>query len=114
MIQISGQNSRPLEGILPKKVTKIFSPLSKNEGLRDNEHIISIGNLIYGVNSVTASYLICYLKFIKKCDRYYYKIRQLIYYKIRQKFLTKRVRFFITNCNSYYKMQRLLQTATIY
>ena len=55
---------------------------------------------------------------ITKYDRYYYKMRQLFYYKMRQKFITKWVKFFITKCddfitkcNSYYKMRRLLQIA---
>ena len=57
MIQISAQNSGPFWSILSGKVTKIpppFPPLSKDEGLRNNGHIVSIGNLIFGVNSVTA------------------------------------------------------------
>ena len=48
-------------------------------------------------------------------------MRQLFYYKMRQKFITKCVRFFITKCHSfitkcdsYYKMQRLLQIATYF
>ena len=46
-------------------------------------------------------------------------MQQLIYYKMRQKFITKCLRFFITKCNScyklrqfYYKMRQLLQNAT--
>ena len=34
---------------------------------------------------------------ITKCDRYYYKMRQ--------KFFTKYVRFFLTKCDSYYKLR---------
>ena len=78
---------------------------------------MSIRNLIFGVNSVTVTYLIRYEN---------YKMRQMllqneaaIYYKMRQKFITKRVRFFITKCDNYYKMRRfyykmrqLLQNAT--
>ena len=45
-------------------------------------------------------------QFITKCDRYYYKMRQLLYYKMQQKFITKCIRFFITKCDSYYKMRR--------
>ena len=57
MIQISAQNSRPFWSILSRKVTKTpppFPPLSKDEGLRNKGHVMSIGNLIFGVNSVTA------------------------------------------------------------
>ena len=38
--------------------------------------------------------------------------RAAILYKIRQKFITKYVRFFITKCDSYYKMRQLLRNAT--
>ena len=78
MFQISGQISRPFWSILSGKVTKIppsFRPLSKDEGLRNIGDILSIGNLIFGVNSVTASYLIRYdsllqnaTDVIRKCD----------------------------------------------
>ena len=33
---------------------------------------------------------------------------------MRQEFITKCVRFFITKCDSYYKMRRLLQIATVH
>ena len=42
----------------PARVTKKNTHLS--EGLKDIGHIVSIDNLILGVNSVTASYLIHY------------------------------------------------------
>ena len=49
----------------------------------------------------------------------YYKMRQILmrqlfYYKMRQKFTTKSVRFFITKHDIYYKMERLLQIATVH
>ena len=53
-------------------------------------------------------------QFITKSDESNYKIRQLFKYKMRQKFITKCVRFLITKCNSYYKMRRLLQIATVH
>ena len=85
--------------------------LSKDEGLRDIGHNISIRNLILVASSVTVSYLIhhdsllqnatdiitksdSYL--ITKCGRSYYKMRQDFYYKLR--------RF-------HYKMRQLLQNA---
>ena len=73
--------------MLSGRVTKIlppFPPLSEGEGLRDTGHIMSIRNLILGVNSIAVSYLIHYdsllqnatdiitkydSKFITKCDR---------------------------------------------
>ena len=95
--------------MLSGRVTKIpsLSPLlSKDEGLRDTGHIMSNGNLILGVNSVTVSYLIhddgllqnaadmitkCDSYFITKCDRvllqnasgFYCKMGQFCY-KMRQ------------------------------
>ena len=44
-------------------------------------------------------------QFVTKYDRYYYNIRQLFYYKMWQTFITK--------CDSYYKIWRLLQIATV-
>ena len=44
---------------------------------------------------------------LKKCDRCYYKMWQLLYCKMRQKFIYKMCQTF------YYKMQQLLQIATI-
>ena len=41
-------------------------------------------------------------------------MRQLFYYKIRQKLIKKSVRFFIRKCDSYYKIGRLLQIATVH
>ena len=53
-------------------------PLSKDEELKDIGHIISIGNLILGVNSVTFLYLIDYdsllqnvTYIITKCGSYF-------------------------------------------
>ena len=56
------------------KVTEIqrFShPLSKDEGLRAIGHMMSIGNLILGVNSVTISYLIHYDSLIQNATVQY-------------------------------------------
>ena len=63
------------------RVTKMHPPtppLSKDEGLRDIEHSMSIGNLILGVNSVTVAYLIRYdsllqnaTDIITKCNSYF-------------------------------------------
>ena len=90
-----------------KKYPPPSLPLSKDEVLNDIGHILSIGNLILGANSVKVSYLIQYdrllqnaIDVITKRDR-------------RQKLITKLVRFFITKCdkfikkcNCYYKMQQ--------
>ena len=63
MLQISGKNSKLFRSKVSERVTKIpcLSPLlSKDEGLRDIGHIMSIENLILVVTSVTVSYLIHY------------------------------------------------------
>ena len=92
------------------RVTKIHpspSPhLSKDEGLKNIGHSMSIRNLIFGVNSVTVSYLIRYDSLLQNATaillqnatEVYYKMRQVFYYKMRQ---------------FYYKMRQLLQKATI-
>ena len=76
-----------------------------------------------------------YFKFITKCDKCYYKVRQLFllqsamvcYYKVRQLFHYKvrqvilqsatgitKCDNFITKCDRYYKVRRLLQSATVH
>ena len=59
MVKISDENL--LWSILSGKRKKIpppSFPLSKDEVLNDIGHILSIGNLILGANSVKVSYLI--------------------------------------------------------
>ena len=63
MVQISDENCKPFWSMLSGRVRKIppsSPPLSKDEVLKDNEHIMSAGNLTLDVNSVTVSYLIHY------------------------------------------------------
>ena len=87
MVQISDKNSNSFWNIRSGRVTKILPPsppFSKDEGLRDSWHSMSIGNLILGVHSVTVSHPIhcdsllpkttdviskCDSYFITKCDR---------------------------------------------
>ena len=86
-----------------QKYTLPSPPLSKEEGLRDIGHSMSIGSLILGVNNVTVSYLIyydrllqnatdiitkCYSYFVTKCDKNLLKNATVItkwnvYYKLR-------------------------------
>ena len=75
-----------------------------------------------------------YFKFTTKCDKCYYKVRQLFllqsamvcyckvrqlfYYKVRQVLLQSAAGItkcdnFITKCDRYYKVRRLLQSATV-
>ena len=58
---------------------------------------MSIGNLSFSFTSVTVSYLIRYDSLLQNATD----------------IITKCVRFFITKCDSYYKMRRLLQIATV-
>ena len=63
MVQISDENCKPFWSMLSERVRKIpppSPPLSKDEILKDTEHIMSTGNLILDVNSVAVSYLIHY------------------------------------------------------
>ena len=90
------------------RVTKIhpslYLSLSKDEGLKNIGHSMSIINLVFGVSSITVSYFIRFDSFLQNATDV----------------ITKCVRFFITKCNSfitkcdsYYKMRRLLQIATV-
>ena len=92
-----------------------------------------------GLHSVLLPLLTCpptiYFKFITKCDKCFYKVRQLFllqsamvcYYKVRQLFYYKvrqvllqtatgitKCDNFITKCDRYYKVRRLLQSATVH
>ena len=96
MVQISVENSKQIWNILSEGVTKILPPfplLSKDEELRDIDHLMKIGNLILCVSSV--SFHIWFIMTV------YYKMRQIllqnatatlpqnatdVYYKIRQDF----------------------------
>ena len=81
MVQISGKTSKPLWSMHSDKVTKITPPsplLSKDEGLKDIGHSMSIGNLTLGVNSVAASYMVRYdsllenpTDIITNCNNYF-------------------------------------------
>ena len=79
MVQISGENFKSFQGMCPGRVKKIHPSLllSKDEGIKDIEHSMSIENLILGVYVVTVSYLIHYesllqnaTDIITRCDSY--------------------------------------------
>ena len=86
---------------------------------------MSIRNLIFGVDSVSVSYLIRYDSLLQnatdaitKCDSYFITKYDKVYYKMRQVFHYKCDSFtkcdnFIAKCDSYYKMRSLLQIATV-
>ena len=116
MVPISGENCKPFWSMLSGGMTEIpppSPPLSKDEGLRDIEHIMSIGNLILGVNSVTVSYLIHYdsllqnaTDIITKCDSYFITKCDKSLLRNLSGFLLKNVAVLlqnakvITNCDS--------------
>ena len=121
--------SRPTVCVQGKwqKFTPLSPPLSKDEGLRDIGHSMSIGNLVLGVNSVTVSYLIhynsllqnatdiitkCVSYFITKCDRSL--LQNASGFLLQNATVITNCNDFITKCDSYYKMRRLLQTATVH
>ena len=65
---------------------KYVSPsplLSKDEGLSDIGHSMSIGNLILGVNTVTVSYLIYYDSLLQNATAILSQNATEIYYKMR-------------------------------
>ena len=94
---------------------------------------MSIRNLIFGVNSVTVSYLIrydsllqnatdvitkCDSYFITKCDRSLLQnaagfLLQNATVLLQNVTVITKCDDFITKCDSYYKMQSLLQIATV-
>ena len=62
-----------------------------------------------------------YFKFITKCDKYYYKVRQLLLLQSATAFLLQSTTSVITKYNRYYKVwqfyykvRRLLQSATVH
>ena len=80
----------------------VVRPPSNGEGLRNIQHsmnmLLDTGFHIWFVVTV-----------ITKCDRYYYKMRQLFYYKMRQKCITKCVRFFIIKCDIFINIFKYAQ-----
>ena len=75
----------------------VVRPPSNGDGIRDIQHSMSMVD-----------------------TRLHVWFIMTVYYKMRQKFITKCVRFFdtkcdsfITKCDSYYKMRRLLQIVTV-
>ena len=117
MVRTLNENYKPFWSMCPERVTKNTRPstlLSKDEGLKDIGHSMTIGNLILRANSATVSYLVRYgsllqnkmrqillqtatAMLLQNATEVYYKMRQVFYYKMRQ---------------FYYKERQLLQIAT--
>ena len=116
-----------------QKYTPPSAQPSKVEGLRNIGHSISIGNLILGVNSVTASYLTHYnsllqnsTDIITKCDSYFVTkcgrslLQNATGFLLQNATVLLQNATVIANCddfiakyNSFYKTWRLLQFATV-
>ena len=104
--QISSKNSKTFWSFRLEKATEVdvFSRMNDQETL----NIIlpwyqtqTQGNPIFRVNSGFGFIFGSLWYFITKYDRCYLKMRQLFYYEMWQKFITKCVKLFITNCNSF-------------
>ena len=120
MVPISDENCKPFWSMFSGRMTEIPPPsplLSKDEGLRDIEHIMSIGNLILGVNSVTVSYLIHYdsllqnaTDIITKCDSYFITKCDRSLLQKASGFLLQNATILLKNstvikkCDNYYKL----------
>ena len=80
---------------------------------------------MFGVNSVIVSYLIRYDSLLQNATaillqnatEVYYKMRQVFYYKmpvlLQNATVIIKCDDLITKCDSYYKIRRLLQIATV-
>ena len=115
-----------------QKYTCPSPPLTKDEGLKNIVHSMSIRNLFFRVNSVTVSGLICYNSllqnptdvitewncyFITKRKRSVLQIASRILLQIATVLLQNAIVVtkcddFITKFESYYKMRLQLQIAT--
>ena len=114
MVQISGEISKPFWSMRSERVWQKYtppsSPLSKDKGLKNIGHSVSIRNLIFGVSSVTVSGFTRYDSLLQNATDV---ITKCVWF-----FITK-CDSFITKCNTYYKiprfcykMRQLLENAT--
>ena len=118
MVQISGKNSKRFWSVHSEIVTKIhtFLPFPKGEGLTNIEHNMSMGNLIWDVDSVTVSYLIYNdsplqnaTDIVSKCDSILLQnelvfILQNVTVLLQNATVITNCGNFITKCDSYYKI----------
>ena len=116
------------------KIPPPFPLLSKDKGLRDIGHIMSIRNLSLGVNAVVVSYLILYdsllqnatnittkcdSKFITKCERRLLQnasglLLQNATILLKNAIVITNCDNFFTKSDNYYKMRGLLQIAMVH
>ena len=96
-----------------KKILPRSPLLSKDKGLKDIGHIMSIRNLILCVNSVTVSYLVHYdctllqnaTDLITKCDSYFITKCGRSLLQNAPGFLLKNATVLLQNCDNYYKIR---------
>ena len=120
MVQISSEISTPFEVCVLgewQKCTLPSPPFTKDERLGDIEHSVSIGNLIWDVNSVTVSYLTCYDSLLQNATDIITKrdidlLQDAPGLLLQNMTVITNCENLITKCDSYYKMRRLLQIAT--
>ena len=127
MVQISCKGSSTFWSMLSGRVVKTARPspqVPKNERLMKIVHIMSIGNLISGVNTVAVSYLRHFDSFLQNATDIITKCNSCFITKCDRSLLPNLPDFlsgffitnydnFVTKCYKYYKMQRLLQIATV-
>ena len=117
-----------------QKYTLPSPPFFKEEGLKNIGHSISIRNLIFSVNSVTVSDLICYDNvlqnatdvitkynsyFVTKCSRSLLQnvsgfLLQNATVLLKNATVIRKCDDFITKCDSYYKMRSLVKIVTVH
>ena len=98
--------------------TRPSPSLVEVEGLRNIGHSMSIGNLIWGVNSVTVSYLIHYdsllqnaTVFITECGRYFITkcdkslLQNVSGFVLQNVIILLQNATVITKCDVYYKLR---------
>ena len=113
MIQISGEHSKPFWNMLSLRVTEIpppFYSLSKDKGLRNIGQMMSIENLILGVNSVGASYLILYDSLLQNATANL--SQNVLGFLLQDAKVITNYDNIVKKYDCYYKMRHLLQIAT--
>ena len=88
--------------MLSGTVTKIpppFPPLSKDEGIGDTGHVVCIGNLILGTNSVAVSYLIRYDSLLQNASGFLLQNATILLQNATV----------ITTCDVYYKLRQYME-----
>ena len=129
MVQISGKIPSHSWVCIHEEWQKYTPPspsLSKDEGLKNTGHSMSIRNLIFGVNSITVSYLIRYdsllqnaTDVIRKCNSYFITkwtrslLQNMTGFLLQNVIVLLQNVTVITKCNNFITKCELLQKATL-